>query len=58
MWLKIKGDVHGEKTSSSSLFLSVALATVWSFSSHYGELISFCWRIDVRLWIIGSTLYI
>ena len=56
---KDKRGVFTEKNFFSFLSISsVVLATVWSFSFHYAELISFCWKIDVRLWIIGSTFYI
>jgi len=57
------GEIKEESSRKRKFFFSLAIsiccgATVWSFSFHYAELISFCWRIDVRLWIIGSTLYI
>ena len=48
------GEIKEERSRKRNFFFSLAIsiccwATVWSFSFHYAELISFCWRIDVRL---------
>ena len=54
-----RGAFSKKKTSSPSSRLGLLFWLPFGvYSFHYAELISFCWRIDVRLWIIGSTLYI